>query len=558
MTYVDLSPLANHLWQSTVFAAIAWALTLALKHNRASVRYCLWLAASVKFLIPFSLLVSTGSRFGYRTTAVIDPPQWSFIAEHFSRPFTDSAPVSQIIAAPVLNPLPAILLGVWLCGATVGVGFWLRDWRLMRACRSAASPMKFDLPVPVLSSSTRLEPGIFGIRAPVLLLPKGITDHLTPPQLAAIVAHEMCHVRRRDNLTAAIHMIVEVLFWFYPLIWWIRARLIEERERACDEGVLQSGGDGSIYAEGILNVCKFYVESPPMCVSGVTGSDLKTRIEFIISKRAIRNLNPCKRVLLLIVGSLTLAGPIATGVWHPSPILAQSQAVSPLPTFDVASIKPSKAAEGSSTWNSSPAGSLRMQNQTLRDLIRIAYGVRDDQISAGPKWLDADRYNIDAKAAAPAKDSRLLLMLQALLVDRFKLSYHEETKPLRGFALVIGKKGLNINAVQPSQNNQLNTKGGHMVAKAVSLTKLAQMLSNLVGYPVTDETHVSDVFDFTLDWTPDPRRGSDDGQTTTVSDPSAGVPLDSALEDQLGLKLEVRKIPTKVLVIDHADKPSEN
>ena len=91
---------------------------------------------------------------------------------------------------------------------------------------------------------------MFGVLKPVLLLPEGITDRLTPAQLNAVLAHEMCHVRRRDNLTAAIHMLVEAIFWFYPLVWWIRARLVEERERACDEAVLQSGSDAEVYAEG--------------------------------------------------------------------------------------------------------------------------------------------------------------------------------------------------------------------------------------------------------------------------------------------------------------------
>ena len=88
--------------------------------------------------------------------------------------------------------------------------------------------------VPVLSSSSLLEPGIFGILRPVLLVPEGIQDHLTSAQLNAIVAHEMCHVRRRDNLTFAIHMAVETLFWFHPVVWWIGARLVEVRELACD------------------------------------------------------------------------------------------------------------------------------------------------------------------------------------------------------------------------------------------------------------------------------------------------------------------------------------
>ena len=88
-----------------------------------------------------------------------------------------------------------------------------------------------------------MEPGVFGIFRPVLLVPEGITDRLTPAQWKTILTHELCHVRRRDNLTAAIHMAIEAIFWFHPLVWWIGKRLIDERERACDEEVLLAAGD---------------------------------------------------------------------------------------------------------------------------------------------------------------------------------------------------------------------------------------------------------------------------------------------------------------------------
>jgi bla regulator protein BlaR1 len=102
-----------------------------------------------------------------------------------------------------------------------------------------ASPSTLAAGVPVLWTASLLEPGVFAIVRPVLLLPEGITDRLTEPQLSAIVAHEMCHVRRRDNLTYALHMVVETLFWFHPLVWWMGERLVDERERACDEAVVR-------------------------------------------------------------------------------------------------------------------------------------------------------------------------------------------------------------------------------------------------------------------------------------------------------------------------------
>ena len=276
MIPANLQPLANHLWQSTLFAVPVALLALALRKNRAAVRYWLWLAASVKFLIPFSLLVDAGRRLEWRSHPAISQPQFSYAVDQIVRPFATLAPAPPQTAAPSAPvEFSTILLGVWLCGAAIGAVCWFRSWRRINAAKRSASPLYLKLPIPAFSTPGQMEPGVFGIRKPVLLLPEGIMDRLTPAQLEAVFAHELCHVRRRDNLTAAIHTVVETIFWFHPLVWWIRARLVEEREHACDEEVLGKVGDAQDYAEGILNVCKLYLESPLTCVAGVMGSDLK-------------------------------------------------------------------------------------------------------------------------------------------------------------------------------------------------------------------------------------------------------------------------------------------
>src|SRR3954467_4860022 len=119
-------------------------------------------------------------------------------------------------------------------------------------------------------------------------------------------------------------MIAEAVFWFHPLVWWIGARLVEERERACDEEVLRLGSEPQIYAEGILNVCKLYVESPLVCVSGVTGSNLKKRIEAIMSNHKGHALTRARKLLLAGAGVVALAGPLVIGVGQAPLIRAQS------------------------------------------------------------------------------------------------------------------------------------------------------------------------------------------------------------------------------------------
>ncbi len=153
-----------------------------------------------------------------------------------------------------------------------------------------------------------------------------LVDRLSLPQLNAVIAHEMCHVRRRDNLTAAIHMVIQAVFWFYPPVSWIGARLMEERERACDEAVLQSGNQAEMYAETILNVCKFYVESPLACISGITGSDLKRRILRITTEQVARKLDFSRKLLLGTTATVAIAAPIIFGLVNLTQVQAQSAA----------------------------------------------------------------------------------------------------------------------------------------------------------------------------------------------------------------------------------------
>jgi bla regulator protein blaR1 len=557
----DLSPLANHLWQSTLFAAAAWLLTLAVRKNRAAVRYWIWLTASVKFLIPFSVLVSIGSQLGWRSAPAITQPEFTIVMKEISRPFAMSADVSTLTAAPSSpNHLPMILLGVWLCGIAIGVISWTRWWWRARGVRRTATPLHLNLPVRVMSSPARLEPGVFGICEPVLLLPQGITERLTPPQLGAILAHELCHIRRRDNLTAAIHMLVETIFWFHPLMWWIRARLVEERERACDEEVLQVTGNPEIYAEGILKVCKFYLETPVICVSGITGSDLRRRIEAIMMNRIAPRLDFSRKVILTATGALALIGPVAVGLVSVPASRAQAQAAAP-PAFDVASVKRSQPG-GTRTGVGTDPGRLTIRNASLKFCIEWAYGVKDYQVS-GPDWLDSDRFDIVAKAGVLALEDRLRLMLRALLADRFKLALHRETKELPVYALTVVKDGVKIHEVSAGMSKSRGGRG-HLSGQKVSMLEFADLLTRGaprdIDRPVIDRTGLKGVFDITLDWMPasaGPLGEAAEGRGAIEAVP--GPDIFRALQQQLGLKLESQKGPVEILVIDHAEKvPTAN
>jgi uncharacterized protein (TIGR03435 family) len=327
--------LVNHLWQSTVFVLAIWLLTLALRKNRASVRHGLWMLASLKFLIPFSLLIAAGERL-HRHASVAAAPGLAAAMNGFAQPFsmdvaTKSAPGVSGASVANLAPgttghaglLPVLLLVLWAGGAVYLLTRWTLRWWRIRAAVRAALPLDLGLALPVLSAPIDLEPGVFGIVRPLLLLPSSVGERLSPAQLDAIIAHELCHVRRHDNLTAALHMLVEAIFWFHPAVWWIGAKLWEERERACDEAVLESRPEALVYAEGILNVCKTYVEAPLSCVAGVTGGELKQRIGRIVSRQTGSQLGLWRKLLLALAAVLVVAAPVTTGLVRAAQAQAQ-------------------------------------------------------------------------------------------------------------------------------------------------------------------------------------------------------------------------------------------
>jgi uncharacterized protein (TIGR03435 family) len=525
------------------------------------VRYRLWFAASVKFLIPFSLLVSAGTHLGWRTAPAIGRSQIPIVMDEISRPFDAPAFAAGLATTPSSREVPeALLLGVWFCGFAVAAAAWLRCWWQIRTIRRSATPLDLRLPIPVMSSGARLEPGVFGIRKPVLLLPAGIADRLSPAQLQAVLAHELCHVRRRDNLTGAIHMLVEAIFWFHPLVWWMAGRLLEERESACDEEVLRASNDPGAYAQGILNVCRLYLEPPPVCVSGVTGANLKKRIEAILSYRLAHPLNLSRRFLLAAAGTIVVAGPIVIGVANSPRLGAQSQPAAP-PKFEVASVKPVIPGTRGGRLNTEP-GRLTITNISLRNCIEAAYELQPYQLSGEPNWVATERYDIVGKAETPVGDHELMLMLQSLLAERFKLTLHHATKESSGYALVLGKNGPKLHEVELAGKGWVRNNAGGMTGQEVSMPRLAESLSRRLGLPVLDLTGIKGVYELKLEWTPDPSQSKNpaegkDNPVESSADPN-GPSIFTALQEQMGLRLEPRKVPMEIVVVDHIERPSEN
>jgi uncharacterized protein (TIGR03435 family) len=230
------------------------------------------------------------------------------------------------------------------------------------------------------------------------------------------------------------------------------------------------------------------------------------------------------------------------------------------PVFDAASVKVSTAIdykERQAPVAFTP-GRLTMRGVTLKTAIVTAYGVKDYQVSGG--GIESDRYDILATAASGAGDDQLKLMLQGLLAERFKLAFHREPKEVSVYALVAGKKDSKLVESKADGPPTVRLQGGDMVFQAYTLGKLSDYLSRMrsVDRPVLDMTGIPGVFDLTVHfWDAGPNGGIVEAKRAAeqaFSDPD--MPMKIAT--QLGLRLESRKAPVEMIVVDHADRPTEN
>jgi uncharacterized protein (TIGR03435 family) len=245
---------------------------------------------------------------------------------------------------------------------------------------------------------------------------------------------------------------------------------------------------------------------------------------------------------LLVLG-LVMLGASLVPRWIT--LAQQNSAIS----FEVASIHPNTTGSPDSIVNLPDTGRLSVTNATLETLIRNAYGVQKNQILGGAKWIDSDRFDIQAKTAAPIRDADERPLLQSLLADRFHLKVHQETRKLPTYALRLAKSGPKFPEHKGEAGAIRTSRGADKVrvtAERFSLSQLAGILSRQLDRVVQDETGLRGYYDFSLEWDP--------SQAPDSPTPS----IFSALEEQLGLRLEASKGPVPVLVIDRAEKPDAN
>jgi uncharacterized protein (TIGR03435 family) len=234
-----------------------------------------------------------------------------------------------------------------------------------------------------------------------------------------------------------------------------------------------------------------------------------------------------------------------------------ANAQTPPPTFEVATIKPAATpSDGHTHINYPPNDRFSASNITVLALMQWAYGMPERQILDGPAWLASSRFDIQAEA--DIGDQMKILtseqgnelkrrMVQGLLAERFQLKLHSETRTLPAYDLVLAKGGPKLSPSQ-SSGKTIGVGRTHFNGEGLGMTSIAEELSKIAGRVVVDKTGLIGRYDFKLLWT------ADDAAATDGDPPT----LFTAIQEQLGLKLEAAKEPVPVLVIDHVDQPTPN
>jgi len=271
--------------------------------------------------------------------------------------------------------------------------------------------------------------------------------------------------------------------------------------------------------------------------------------------------------------------------WVFATMPSASQTPAQKPQFEVASIKPNVTSSIPPSYQAQPGGRFVIDNAPFKLIVALAYTLRDYQVFGGPGWITTDRWDVEAKAPegsisagleypSPATPNHpLFLMLRSLLEDRFQLKAHPERREEPVYELTVAKTGSRMkvsddqasvefpagpNRTDPVPRGRIRVGLGYREGNAVRIEQLLSVLSELLGRPVINKTGLTGLYDFKLEWSPEEGPTAGGNGQAPPSPNLSGPSFFTAVQEQLGLKLESAKGPVDVLVIDSAQRPSEN
>jgi uncharacterized protein (TIGR03435 family) len=594
--------LMHFLWQGLAIAALYSGASATAKHFSPHGRYllaCLALAAILAAPIA--------------TYSVLGSPQWDAGMSPYAATVSPSSSGTTFVVTAGGNAstgstfaavwpervLPPVVM-LWLAGA---LGFWARlvgGWMTAaRLCtrRAHTPPSEWQQALDCLAARLRVgqrvqllvselveTPAVVGWLRPVVLVPIGAFAGLPAEHLEALLLHELAHVRRHDYLVNMLQSIAEALLFYHPAVWWISRQIRAERELCCDDLAVAATGDALTYATALadLEACR---QAHPRTALAANGGGLADRIARILGKT-----RPETR---------TFSAPGAAG----AALLAITTCfvfgqTADRPAFEVASVKPTpEKVLTYSSLRTLPGGHLDVKNVTVSGLIMTAYHLQQFQIAGGPAWIHDVGFDIEARGNVNANRAQMITMIQPLLEDRFQLKFHRETRELPAYALTVTRGGLKLLA--PKQGgcaepdgpkppgpppaggtlpipcgilNILTVPSGMRLRGGdVPMSELTRMLSMVLNRPVLDRTGLTRHFDVDLTFAVDDLSagltmvsGSVAGHreamaaAAAANDSNAVPNILTAVQAQLGLKLDPGKGPSEVMIIDRVEMPTAN
>lgn len=546
----------------TVVAALGLAAAWLARRSRAAVRHALLAVMfGATLVLPIASIVAPPVRVTVpvagmsrawppvvNTTAPIQP-----VTAAASRAAPTAPQQSSTFSVSIL------LFAGWIVGTAVFlvpviIGLWqIRSLRRSGLPwldgQSIAQTLALDAGihrrVEVLLHEALSGPITCGVLGPAIVLPRD-AERWVQEDLSRAMVHELEHVRRGDSATRCLARAVCALYWFHPLAWIAWRKLVLEAERSCDDAVLRRS-EATAYADQLVGLAKRLptAQSSPL-LAMASRSDLATRVGAVLNSQQRRGQTGKLSLTLAFISAVVLVLGLS-----PLRLVAAPQDVQPAqtkPTFEVAAIRPHQGP--SSYVGFRPSGSqFDVIAVNVVGMVMFAYDLKRYQVTGGPGWTESVPWDITAKAPSqgtPPGPGQFKKMMQELLADRFKVVFHRESKASPVYALVIaGKNKPKLTESASDAEFTMGIGGNQLRATKTSMDRLAMQLCNFRGMdvPVVDKTGLTGEYDFKLAW--------------SDSDSTEGD-WDALLEDQLGLKLVRDRAPIQVLVLDKAERPSEN
>ena len=562
----------------TLIAAVVALVLFAMRIKTASARHTVW-ASVVVLMMLLPVWVAWGPKAPLPVLPPDRPPVIALLPPPLPAGPADATPRTSPVRQDGGYVLPDAMTVIYF------LGFGVLLLRLLIGTIRANR----------LTSASCVVPVTVGLLHPRIILPES-SGKWPRAQLDAVLAHEGEHIRRRDPLFQWIALLNRAIFWFHPLAWWLERKLSGLAEEACDAAVLDRGYDPRAYSEYLLDLARS-VRRAGTRVSAVgmamPGIGLKHRIQRMLSGIPVPRISRPRMACTVAVCAGAAAILAAGTLVHAQ----QSTARQATPKFEVASIKACKdrltsrrGGGDSSPGRLSTGCDLLVDDNNVgfiqRAYVRFAGGHPNQMsvlpIKGGPAWIHSEMYKIDAKAEGhPNMEMMQGPMLAALLEDRFKLKIHRETKEGPAYALTLARSGSKLKLFKEGNCTQVPStfpvpapapgqryckfmvsfREPSIDAEGSTLSEFSKLLNLVLDRPVIDKTGNASRFDihleFSLDQVTPGLLGLVPDAPAAASDPT-GPTIFTAIQEQLGLKLEPAKGPVELLVIDHVEKPSEN